>query len=141
MLRSSARQDFLAQVPLFAGCSRRELAALARVAEVLDFGAGEVLMHEGDYGYEFLVVAEGQIEVVRGGRLVAKLGPGDYVGELALLDPGPRTATVRTTTPTTVVLLGAREFWSVVDSMPKLDRKLLAGLARRVREASSAKAL
>ncbi len=131
------RQDLLATVPLFAGCSKRELNALAKVAEVLDFPAGETLMEEGGFGYEFLVIVEGQVEVVRGGRVVAKLGAGDYVGELALLDPGPRTATVTTTAPTTTVLLGAREFWSVVDSMPRLDRKLLKSMAQRLRAAGA----
>jgi len=131
------RQEFLARVPLFAGCTRRELDALARAAEVVDFPAGQILMAEGSSGHEFLVIIEGQVEVERGGTIVAKLGPGDYVGELALLDAGPRTATVRTTTATTAVLLGAREFWSAVDSIPRFDRKLLAGMARRLRDAEA----
>lgn len=131
------RQEFLAQVPLFAGCTRRELDALARAAEVVDFPVGQVLMVEGGSGHEFLVIVDGQVQVERHGSVVAKLGPGDYVGELALLDAGPRTATVRTTTATTAVLLGAREFWSAVDSIPRFDRKLLAGMARRLRDAEA----
>jgi CRP/FNR family transcriptional regulator, cyclic AMP receptor protein len=131
------RQQLLGQVPLFSACSDKELDALARHAELVDFRAGETLMTEGEPGHEFFVIVDGEVGVTTGGETLAKLGPGAYVGELALLDPGPRTATVTSLRDTSAVLLGSREFYAAVDESPVLARKLLAGMAHRLREKSS----
>ena len=129
------RQRLLGQVPLFSACSDKELDRLARHAELVDFPAGETLMTEGAQGQEFFVIVDGEVGVTSGGATVAKLGPGAYVGELALLDPGPRTATVTALRDTTTVLLASREFYAAVEESPVLARKLLAGMAHRLREA------
>src|SRR5881227_3206274 len=134
------RQKLLADVPLFSACTDRELDRLARHAEVVDFVAGDVLMTEGESGHEFFAIVDGEVGVTSGGATVAKLGPGAYVGELALLDPGPRTATVTALRDTQAVLLSSREFYAAVEDVPGLSRKLLTGMARRLREASSANA-
>lgn len=130
------RQQLLGRVPLFAACSDKELDRLARHAEIVEFAAGDTLMDEGQPGQEFFVVVDGEVGVTRGNQTVAKLGPGAYVGELALLDPGPRTATVTALRDTAAVLLGSREFYAAVDESPALARKLLAGMAHRLREVS-----
>jgi CRP/FNR family transcriptional regulator, cyclic AMP receptor protein len=129
------RQVVLSHVPLFAACTSKELDRLAKLAELVDFRAGEALMVEGEAGHEFFVIADGEVGVTSGGETLAKLGPGAYVGELALLDPGPRTATVTALRDTTAVVLGSREFYGAVDESPVLARKLLTGLAHRLREA------
>jgi CRP-like cAMP-binding protein len=131
------RQRLLAQVALFSACTAKELDRLARHAEIVDFRAGEVLMTEGEAGHEFYVLIDGEVGVTRGGETLTKLGPGTYVGEQALLDPGPRTATITALRDVQAVLLSSREFYAAVDDVPGLSRKLLAGMARRLREATA----
>ena len=131
------RERLLGQVSLFSACSDKELERLARHAELVDFRAGEVLMTEGQTGHEFYVVIDGEVGITRGGETVAKLGPGSYAGEQALLDPGPRTATVTALRDTQSVLLSSREFYAAIDEVPTLARKLLAGMARRLRETTA----
>src|SRR3954453_7343826 len=131
------RKQLLSNVALFSACTDRELDRLARRAEIVDFRAGDVLMTEGEAGHEFYVIIEGEVGVTSGNESLAKLGPGAYVGEQALLDPGPRTATVTALRDTQVVLLSSREFYAAVDDVPGLARKLLAGMARRLRNASA----
>ena len=132
------RQKLLAQVALFSACTDKELDRLARHAEIVDFQAGDVLMTEGEPGHEFYVIIDGEVGVTSGGQTLAKLGPGTYVGEQALLDPGPRTATVTALGDTQAVLLSSREFYAAIDDVPGLSRKLLAGMAKRLREAAAA---
>ena len=131
------RQQLLANVALFSACSDKELDRLARHAEIVDFQAGDVLMKEGETGHEFYAIIDGEVGVTTGGETVAKLGAGAYVGEMALLDPGPRTATVTALRDTQTVLLSSREFYAAIDDVPGLARKLLAGMARRLREATA----
>jgi len=131
------RQRLLGAVPLFSACTDKELDRLARHAEIVDFRAGDVLMTEGESGHEFYTIIDGEVGVTSGGQTVAKLGPGSYVGEQALLDPGPRTATVTALRDTQAVLLSSREFYAAIDDVPGLSRKLLTGLAKRLRESSA----
>jgi CRP-like cAMP-binding protein len=94
----------------------------------------KVLVEQGKIGRECFVIVEGSATVKRNGRKVATLGPGDYFGELSLLDKGERTATVTADTKMTVLVLGPREFTSLLDEVPGLAHKLLASLAGRIRE-------
>ena len=131
------RQKLLSEVALFSACTDRELDRLARHAEIVDFTAGDVLMTEGETGHEFSAIVDGEVGVTSGGETLAKLGSGAYVGETALLDPGPRTATVTALRDTQTVLLSSREFYAAVEDVPGLARTLLTGLARRLREATT----
>jgi CRP/FNR family transcriptional regulator, cyclic AMP receptor protein len=131
------RQQLLANVALFSACTDKELDRLARHAEIVDFRAGEVLMTEGETGHEFYAIIDGEVGVTTGGETVAKLGPGAYGGEMVLLDPGPRTATVTALRDTQAVLLSSREFYAAIDEVPALSRKLLAGMAKRLRTATA----
>jgi CRP-like cAMP-binding protein len=122
---------------LFAACSRKDLGLVARRAEDVRVDEGTKLVSEGSAGHEFFVIVDGSANVSRNGRKIATLGPGDYFGELALLDRAPRNATVTATAPMELVVLAQREFSGVLDEVPGLARKLLTGMARRVREADA----
>ena len=134
----SARRELaagLAAVPLFSNCSKHDLAIVARHTEVLDVAAGTELVKEGLKGDAFFFIVQGDAAVSRKGRTVAKLGPGQHFGELALLDPAPRDATVVAATPMTIGVLGARVFRAIVRDVPNMSEKLLRGMAQRLREA------
>ncbi len=126
--------DHLAKVPLFSACSRKELQSIAKASDEVTVPSEKVLVEQGASGRECFVIVDGTASVKRNGRRVATLGPGNYFGELSLLDKGPRTATVKAETPLTVLVLGPREFSSVLDSVPGLSHKFLATLASRVRD-------
>ena len=129
--------DHLSQVPLFSACSKKDLQLVAKRAEDVKVDAGKQLVTEGDTGTEFFVVIDGNATVSRRGQKVAQLGPGGFFGELALLDKAPRNATITAETPMELVVLGQREFAGLVDDVPEFAHKLLAGLARRLRQADS----
>jgi CRP/FNR family cyclic AMP-dependent transcriptional regulator len=137
MSRRDAFLDHLAEVPLFSALSRKELSLVARRAEDVTVDQGRILVSEGSTGSEFFVIIDGKASVSKKGRKVATLGPGDAFGELALLDKAPRNATVTAETPLEVVVLGQREFGGLIDEVPGFARKLLAGMARRLREADA----
>ncbi len=125
----------LAEVPLFSACSKRDLGIVARHTEVLEVARGARLTEEGTVGDAFYVILEGAATVQRRGRTVSRLGPGAWFGELAVLDPAPRDASVVAETPMTVGVIGARVFRAMVRDVPALTEKLLRGMARRLREA------
>ena len=134
MARKDDFTEHLAQVPLFSACSKKELQMLAKRAEDVKVDAGKVLVSEGSAGAEFFVILDGTAKVSRHGQEVATLGPSQFFGDLALLDRAPRNATVTATTPMELVVLGQREFSALIDEVPGFAHKLLAGLARRLRE-------
>jgi CRP/FNR family cyclic AMP-dependent transcriptional regulator len=136
-LRRDAFLDHLSQVPLFSALSKKDLALIGKSAEDVKVDAGKVLVTEGSAGAEFFVIIEGKARVTRRGRKVADLGPGQFFGDLALLDRAPRNATVVADTPMEVLVLGQREFAALIDEVPGFAHKLLAGLARRLREADA----
>jgi len=119
---------------MLAGCSNKELALIARLAEQFPVAAGEVLTEEGARGSEFYVLLSGHAAVTRRGELRAEFGPGAHFGELAVLDPQPRTATVRMTSPGEVLEIRQREFYRLLEDSPALSRQLLIALAGRLHE-------
>jgi CRP-like cAMP-binding protein len=132
MLRKNAKIELLKRVPLFAGCSKRELAEIASLADEVDLPAARDLTREGASGREFLVLVQGEADVLRKGRLVASLGPGDFVGEIALVTDVPRTATVKTTQPTHALVLTRRDFRGLMKRVPSIQLKVLEALASRL---------
>jgi CRP/FNR family transcriptional regulator, cyclic AMP receptor protein len=128
--------DRLKAIPLFMACSKDELRRIARTSSMLSYPAGSVLASEGQPGCEFMVIIDGRAEVSVGGRLVNTLGPDDFFGELALLDGGPRSATVTAATDVTIQAIEERDFRSLVYDSPALARKLLIGVAKRLRAAN-----
>jgi CRP/FNR family transcriptional regulator, cyclic AMP receptor protein len=131
-LRSKAKTDLLKSVPLFENCSRRELARIAGITDEVAVPEGKVLITEGERGREFFVIIDGEVEVRRKGRKVATLGPGTYVGEIALLSQKPRTATVTALTPLQVLVIADRAFVDLLDTLPELWLKVARSLAERI---------
>lgn len=122
-------------VPLFSRCSARDLKGVARHVETLDVESGRDVVRQGEDGDALFVVLSGTLDVTRDGTAVRSLGAGDYFGELALLDPAPRAATVTATDPTELAAISVRMFRVLLREIPGLGAKLLADLAGRVREA------
>ena len=135
MRRNGEVVDLLKQVTLFSKCSKKDLATVAKEAEILMYEAGANIVSQGQTGNAFYVVLDGFAIVRRNGRKVGELHRGDFFGELALLDPAPRNADVEARTKVTVARLLVGPFRSVLRSVPALNERLLAGLARRVRDA------
>ena len=132
LLRADTRVDLIRGLPLFELCSKRDLRRIAALADERDVAAGTELIREGEPGSEFYVVVEGEVEVRRGGRRITQLGPGSFVGEIALLSRSPRTATVVATTPLRVLAVTGRDFVALLDSLPELWLKVARTLADRV---------
>ena len=130
MSRRKERLEHLRAVPLFRALNEKELALVDRLGVESATAAGEVLVKEGARGREFYVITSGKAEVTRGGKVVGVLGPGDHFGELALLDPQPRLATVTMTVDGAVLELPQREFWQLLSDVPAISLKVLQGLAR-----------
>ena len=124
----------LARVPLFAALPREQRLVIAQLATHLEAPAGEVLTREGEEGREFIVLLDGEVEVTRGGHVIATLGPGSHFGEIALIAHGPRTATVTATTPVTVEAIGRSGFALALAEVPGLSDELLAAMAIRLAE-------
>src|SRR5579862_6396015 len=128
------RLELLRSVWLFEGCSQRELNVLESAATEMELPAGKILTKQGELGRHFVVIVEGEVEVIRDGTRIAVLGPSSFFGEMSLLDGQPRTATATTLTPARVLMLTTDDFDQVLATMPSVDRKLLAVLAARLRD-------
>jgi CRP/FNR family transcriptional regulator, cyclic AMP receptor protein len=137
MPRATAKQVDLSKVWLFAPCSMRDLRKVRQSLDEISADAGEVLCEEGSVGHEFFVIVSGTAVVKRNGRKVATLGPGQYFGELALLDRQPRSATIVAETDMDLLVLEQRHFLGLLDTMPGMARKLLGAMATRLREADA----
>jgi CRP/FNR family transcriptional regulator, cyclic AMP receptor protein len=124
--------ESLRRAPLFEGLSKKDLVQLARLTEDLEIPAGTVLTKEGDTGREFFVIVDGEAVVKRKGRRVATLGPGDFFGEIALVEHVPRRATVTAKTVLRCFLLTQGSFLRLLDEQAGVERKVLRALARRV---------
>lgn len=131
-LGRNAKIELLKKVPLFAGCSKSELRELAMTADEVDLRDGQVLTKEGRPGREFFVLVDGTARVTRKERKIADLGPGDWLGEIALLTDAPRTATVTATSPVDVLVITDRSFRRVVEAMPSIALKVLASVGERL---------
>jgi CRP/FNR family cyclic AMP-dependent transcriptional regulator len=128
----------LARVPLFSDCSKRDLELISRVVKDVSHRAGTVIAREGEPGVGLFIIVSGTAEVTIGGKRKTRLGPGDFFGEIALLDGGPRTATV--TAVTDLELLGLTEwvFRGLMQEHPTIALKTLQQMAGRLRQATKA---
>jgi CRP/FNR family transcriptional regulator, cyclic AMP receptor protein len=126
--------DHLAAVPLFNACSKKELGLIAKATTEMSFPDGTELVKQDQSAREAFVVTAGTVVVKRNNRKVAELGPGSIIGELGLLDKGPRTASVVTQGPVEALVLGPREFAGLLDDVPSIAQKLLKAMAERIRE-------
>lgn len=132
-LTQDRRSELLGACPLFRGIDAEGLAALAEMATPVEFPAGHVIAREGDIGTGFFVIIEGTVRVVRDGETVARLGPGEFFGELSVLDRQPRNATVSAEVATTCLALASWDFDKVLLAQPALTLAILRGVAARLR--------
>ena len=133
-LTHDRRAELLAGCPLFQGIDQSGLASLADLATAVDFPAGHVIARQGEIGTGFFVVIDGTVRVVRDGEVVARLGPGEFFGELSVLDRMPRNATVAAETATSCLALASWDFEKVLLEEPALTLSILRGVAARLRE-------
>ncbi len=124
----------LGKVPIFSGCSKRELDAIGSAAKIVSHSEGHVIAREGDRGVGFFLITDGSANVSIGGRNRTKLGPGDFFGEISLLDRGPRTATVTAASPIKLVGITAWVFRGLLEEHPGIALKMLEVVARRLRD-------
>ena len=132
------RTELLAGAPLLAGVDAEGLAHIAERTIEVAFGPGDVIARQGEVGTGFFLVASGQVRVVRDGRTLATLGPGDFFGELSVLDQRPRVAQVVADAPTICLALASWDFDAVVMDQPRVALAILRGLAERLRDLTEA---
>jgi len=130
--------ELLANVRLFKDLDKKHLKRVAQLATRLDLPAGRELTREGEVGHEFLVVLEGEVDVRVGDRVVATRGPGEFFGEISLLEHRPRTATVVTKTPVIVEVIGQREFATLLEDEPEVAAQLKSAMVERLAELENA---
>jgi CRP/FNR family cyclic AMP-dependent transcriptional regulator len=126
--------DLLYRIPLFANLDKHKIERVGELTEEVDVPAGKVLIRQGDAGGDLMVLVSGQVAIERDGTRVTTLGPGDFFGEISLIDGRPRTATVTTETPSRVLVVSHREFHALMDQIPEVAAQILQALADRVRK-------
>lgn len=132
------KTDLLGQVPLFAECSKKELERIASLADQVEVDEGRRLTNEGKPGREFFVVADGWAKVTLRKKKLGTLGRGSFFGEMSLLDNQPRAATVTAETPMTLYVIDPRSFATLLDKTPSVARKIMKGIATRIRKIEGA---
>jgi CRP/FNR family transcriptional regulator, cyclic AMP receptor protein len=132
MLRKNAKIELLKRVPLFERCSKRELEQIAALADELDLPDARDLTSQGKGGFEFMVLVEGEADVIRGVRKVNTLGPGDFIGEISLITGEPRSATVKTRGPSRILVITASGFRTLMKDVPSIKDKVLEAVTRRL---------
>jgi CRP/FNR family transcriptional regulator, cyclic AMP receptor protein len=130
--RQDAKIAALKRSPLFEGLSNRQLVQIARLTDDVEVPPGTVLCEEGSRGHEFFVIINGEAAVTRDGKHLATVGEGEFFGEIALLEPVTRTATVTAVTPLRFFVVSDRAFDSVLETDREIERKVLRTLARRL---------
>ena len=136
-MAKDSKLDHLSQVRLFSALSKKELTMIGRASDEVKVPSGKVIVEEGSPGHEFFLILDGTASVKRSGRKIASLTTGQYFGEMALLDRGPRSAAVVADSDMTLLVLGQREFSGLLDEIPGLAHKILSTMAARLREADS----
>jgi len=131
-MKKNPKIEALRRVPLFEHCSTRELSKIAATVDEVDLPEGRTLTHEGLFGKEFVVLAEGIADVEQDGEVVNTLGPGDFFGEIALVTGMPRTATVTTRSPARLLVLNGHAFRSLLARAPMIRRRVVSAAALRL---------
>jgi CRP-like cAMP-binding protein len=131
-LRKNAKLELLASIPLFGGCSRRELEQIGAIADETNVPSGRTLIEQNQPANEFFALIEGTADVRRNGRKVKEMSGGDFFGEIALITKTPRTATVTTTSPARLLVIRGRDFDRVLSDAPSIAVKILRQLGGRL---------
>jgi len=137
MNRNDPKIALLRRVPGLAGYADRQLAQLAPLVDEASAEPGAILVQEGKPGRQTFLIIEGQADVTLRGQYLERLGPGDFVGEMALLDHSPRSATVTAATPMRLLVMDPSSFASLI-SQPSVSRRIATDLAGRLRRAEGA---
>ena len=132
-MEKDRKLELLRSVPLFSACSKTNLARIARLVDEIELPAGHVLTQQGRTGNEFFIIVDGTVRVDRDGRRIDTVGPGDFLGEIALIDHRPRTATATCETPCRLLVLAHREFHTLLADTPSIASAVLKALAERLR--------
>jgi CRP/FNR family transcriptional regulator, cyclic AMP receptor protein len=130
-----AHEEFLARVPIFAKCTAEEVKAIAGAAQEGYFQPGQIIVTQGTPGQAFYLILSGRVEILRDGVSLGAFGPGDFFGEMSLLDQAPRSATIRALDHTSCLMLSSWDFKSLLEKHPSIAIKLLEVLSRRLRVA------
>jgi CRP/FNR family cyclic AMP-dependent transcriptional regulator len=130
---TSAIVEMLQRTPLWSGLTEKELKVIARSFKELKYNSGDIIVRKGESGVSFYLIAEGTVEVRSDGRVLSKLGPGQFFGEMAILDGRPRSADVVALEPSRCLALTSWSFKSIVSNNPKMALKLLQESVRRLR--------
>jgi voltage-gated potassium channel len=134
MTKRTSYTELLGQVELFRGCTKRELSAIASTTTAVDQPAGAVMCRQGSIGTQAFVIVDGKAVVSIDGVDVAEVGPGSFFGEMALLDGGPRVATVTAATPMHLLVLSRPDFNRLILDVPKVARRMLEAVGIRLRQ-------
>jgi CRP/FNR family transcriptional regulator, cyclic AMP receptor protein len=125
--------ELMRSVPLFGGLTEHELERVASLADIVDLPKDRVIMTQGQLGWEMFVLVTGSARVERDGQSLGERGPGEVLGEIALLDGGPRTATVTLSQPSRLLVLARREFGELMDEFPEIRLRILETVVHRLR--------
>jgi CRP-like cAMP-binding protein len=128
----------LERVPIFEGCSTRQLRSVADISKVVEVPERTVLTRQGEPGEEFFIIVDGTALVTLSLSKRHRLKPGEFFGEMSLLDGGPRSATVKAETDLRVLVINRAHFWELIRAVPELTQQMLVGLSRRIRDLENA---
>ena len=137
-VRPSDKMSYLERVPVLENCTKGQLRAISRIAEVMEVPAGQVLARTGEPGDQFFFIIDGAARVDIAPDIHHRVGPGEFFGEMSLLDGGPRSATVVADTPLRLLVIHRRNFWKLLKEAPVLTERILVSLSQRVRRAEKA---
>jgi CRP/FNR family transcriptional regulator, cyclic AMP receptor protein len=132
--KANTKVELLRHVPLFAACKPTVLEEIGRLADEVDVPDDYTLIREGTFGDSFFLIVEGRVRIDRGGKTVRMMGPGEFLGEIALIDKGRTTATATTEGPARLFILGHQGFNSLLDQSPAIRLEIMTALANRVRQ-------
>ena len=129
--------ELIKSVPLFARCTKKELAEIASLADELELPEGKRLIRQGERGREFFVLLDGVVDVSRDGTTIEMMGDGDFFGEIALVSNVPRTATVTASSQVRLLVITDRDFRALLEHSPQIQLKVLEALAGRLSQLES----
>jgi len=132
-MATDGKMEALHSVSLFSDLNQRDLERVGQLVDEVDLPAGQVLMREGESGSQMFIILSGEAKIERGGQVVATVGEGSVLGEMAIVAEGPRVASVTLTKPSRLFVLAHREFHSLMETMPSVRDCVLNEVARRLR--------
>jgi CRP-like cAMP-binding protein len=132
--QANTKLELLRHVPLFARCKPSVVEEIGRLADEVEVPDGYTLIREGTFGHQFVLIVEGRVRIERGGRTLKTMGPGEFLGEIALIDHGRTTATATTEGPARLFVVSHQGFNSLLEQSPALRAEIMTALANRIRE-------